>query len=354
MTDHSVILETGSAGDAFAALAARPRARLCATVTPIERLPRLSKQLGGATLFVKRDDLTPVAMGGNKLRQLEFYVGEALAEGADTLLITGAVQSNFVRLAAAVACRAGMQCHLQLEERVDSCAPEYRESGNVLLDRLFGATLHRYPVGEDEQGADAELERLANGLRDAGRRPYVIHLGPDHPPLGALGYVDAAREIVAQLETGGIDIDRVVVASGSGATHAGLLFGLRLLDVPIAVTGICVRRPAAAQRQRIVGHCEGIAALLGVANPVSAADVLLDDRYLAPGYGKPGAEAREAIRLAARQEGLLVDPVYTAKALAGALQAAATPGAGVLFVHTGGSPAIFGYREIMSGVAAGA
>ncbi len=332
---------------AFDVLDTLPRVRLAGSVTPLETLGNLSTHVGGAPLVVKRDDLTPLGMGGNKVRQLEFYLGEALAGGADTVLITGAVQSNYVRLTAAAARRLGMRCHAQLEARVDRHDAAYRESGNVLLDRIFGATIHHYDQGEDEAGADARLESIAATLAADGHRPYVIHLGPGHPSLGALGYVDAARELVAQTESVGLDAGHVVVASGSGATHAGLLFGLRLFGADLPVTGACVRRDASRQRERIASHCESLAELLGVRNPVTAADIVCDDRFLAPGYGRSGPAAREAIALAAHCEGLLVDPVYTAKSLACAIDIAgtrATAGA-VLFLHTGGTPAVFGYAD---------
>jgi len=205
-----------------AAVASLPRTPFLPWMTPIEHQPRLSAALG-IDLLVKRDDLTGLAFGGNKVRQLEFYFGRARAADADTVLITGAVQSNYVRVAAACAARLGMACHVQLEERVPDVDAVYRTSGNVLLDQLLGATLHAYPVGEDEEGADRRLRQIADGLERQGRRPYVIPLGAGNPPTGALGYIRCAEEILGQ--TG--DFDHVVVASGSGHTHAGLLFGLR-------------------------------------------------------------------------------------------------------------------------------
>ncbi len=337
----------GELHEAFAALDRLPRVRLAGTVTPLETMRNLSARAGGAALVVKRDDLTPLAMGGNKVRQLEFILGDAMAKRADTVLITGAVQSNYVRLAAAASRRLGLSCHVQLEARVDRDDPAYRESGNVLLDRLLGATIHRYHDGEDEAGADRRLDEIAAGLADEGRRPYVIHLGQGHPSLGALGYVDAARELVGQVESVGLDVSRVVTASGSGATHAGLLFGLRLLGVPTPVAGACVRRDAERQRARIAAHCDSLSQLLGVDNPVKDGDIVTDDRFFAPGYGLAGEAAREAIRLAAHAEGLIVDPVYTAKSLALAIDAARATSAGgaVLFLHTGGVPAIFAYPD---------
>ena len=326
------------------------RVRLAHVPTPVEAMVNLGRELGAAGLFVKRDDCTGLAFGGNKVRQLEFYFGAAREAGADTALITGAVQSNFVRLAAAAANRLGMDCHIQLEERVPKSDPVYRNSGNVLLDRLLGATLHAYPDGEDEAGADRRLGEIADRLRGEGRKPYIIPLAPGHPPLGALGYVDAAREILAQMDEEGRAFDEVVVASGSGHTHAGLLTGFRALGSPVRVTGVCVRRDAATQRARIGTRCAEIAGLLGIDPVVGDADIHLNDDFLAPGYGRLNDATREAMALAARTEGLLLDPVYTSKAMAGFIQRAREAGAdrSLLFVHTGGTPALFAYEPALT------
>lgn len=225
---------------AFRRLDELPRARLAHLPTPIEEMPNLAAALGGdLRLYVKRDDCTGLAFGGNKIRQLEFYMGEAQAAEADTILITAAVQSNFIRSAAAAARKLGMDCHIQLEERVPRDDATYHQSGNVLIDKLLGATLYSYPDGEDEAGADARIAEIAKGLN---RRPYIIHLAPGHLPLGALGYVDAARELVGQMAESDLAFDEIVVASGSGHTHGGLLLGLRALGCDVPVTRVCVRR----------------------------------------------------------------------------------------------------------------
>ena len=291
-----------------------------------------------------------LAFGGNKVRQLEFYIGEARAQQADTVLITGAVQSNFVRLAAAAARKAGMACHIQLEERVAKSDTIYRNSGNVLLDRLLGATLHSYPDGEDETGADKRLGEIADDLKEAGRRPYIIPLAPGHKPLGALGYVAAADELLRQIAEADLEVDEIVVASGSGNTHAGLLFGLRAIGSAITVTGICVRRQADAQHPRIAARCREIAELLEVESKVEDSDINLVDAFLPPGYGYAGQETFSAILLAARTEALILDPTYTGKAMAGFIhQAKAAGGTGTrIFIHTGGTPAIFAYENEMT------
>jgi 1-aminocyclopropane-1-carboxylate deaminase/D-cysteine desulfhydrase-like pyridoxal-dependent ACC family enzyme len=229
----------------------------------------------------------------------------------------------------------------------------YRASGNVLLDRLLGATLHDYPIGEDEAGADARLEDIAADLRRRSRRPFVIHLGLGHPPLGALGYVAAAAELVGQLEERKLLLDEIVVASGSGHTHAGLLFGLRALGCRVPVTGACVRRGREEQTARIKDHCGRIAQMLEVDDPVGDDDVRLVDDFLAPGYGQLNPAMIDALKLTARREGLILDPVYTAKAMAAAFHRSKELGCGrsLLFVHTGGVPAVFGYESLLTPLA---
>ncbi len=323
-----------------------PRVALTQAPTPIEPMARLGAELG-IDLFVKRDDLTGLAMGGNKARQLEYYFGAAQAAKADTILITGAVQSNFVRMAAAAAARLGMAAHVQLEDRVPGMGAEYARSGNVLLTDLLGAKRYTYPRGEDEAGADARLHDLATDIRRRGGRPYVIPLAPNHPPLGALGYIVAAQEVSAQMAQANQTFDCIVVASGSGLTHSGLLFGLRACGHDMPVQGICVRRAAGPQTARIASKCEEIAEMLGVPSPVTAQDIRLDDAALAPGYGRLSKAVNEAIRLAATREGLLLDPVYTGKVMAGLIALARermwSKDARVLFIHTGGTPALFAY-----------
>ena len=337
-------------GDRLGRLETFPRATLAHLPTPLEAMENLAREIGGPRLFVKRDDCTGLALGGNKVRQLEFYLGDARAKGADTILITGAVQSNYVRSAAAAARKLGLDCHIQLEERVAKNDPAYRTSGNVLLDRLLGATLHAYPRGEDEAGADRRLEDSAAELAGQGRRPYVIHLSPGHPPLGALGYVVAAREIVEQAAAQGVTLDEIYVASGSGHTHAGLLVGLCALGQSVRVTGVCVRRDAKAQVPRVWARCIEISELLQIEQPVEEFDIRVVDDVLAPGYGELNEATLGAMQRAARAEGLILDPVYSGKVMAGFLAGAeaAAPGRNLLFIHTGGTPALFAYEPSLT------
>ena len=325
-----------------------PRVRLGHGPTPLDAAPRLGAALG-IELWIKRDDCTGLAMGGNKVRQLEFPLGEAQSRDADTLLITSAVQSNYVRVAAAAGRRLGMETHIQLEERVPDVDALYRTSGNVLLDRLFGAKLHSFPVGEDEPAADAALDLLAQSLAEEGRRPYVIHLAPAHPPLGALGYVIAAEEVLAQARSLDLAFDAVVCPTGSALTHAGLLVGLRVLGNDVPVYGICVRRDAASQAARVEKVAERLAGMIERPEDFDAGDVAAFDGVLAPGYGRINDAVGEAIALAARQEGLLLDPVYTGKTMAGLIEHVRSgvipAGSRVLFIHTGGLPALFAYGD---------
>ena len=332
----------------LAAIDRFPRVRLGHSPTPLEPAPNLGAALG-IELWLKRDDCTGLAFGGNKVRQLEFYLGEARARGADTLLTTGAVQSNFVRVAAAGARQLGMDVHLQLENRVEAADDLYRGSGNVLLDRLLGATLHAFAAEGGESAADAALDRLAESLSGTGRKPYVIHVGLDHPPLGGLGYVVAASEVLEQVRTRGIGFDAVVCASGGALTHAGLLVGMRALGEPVPVHGICVRREARQQRVRVARRATELAAMIGFPKVFAADDVHASDEVHPPGYGLLNEAIGEAISMAARLEALLLDPVYTGKAMAGLVDLVRAgriaAGSRVLFVHTGGLPAIFSYAS---------
>ena len=312
-----------------------PRRRLISGTPPLERLANLSGRDGRAPILVKRDDLTGLGLGGNKVRKLEFYTGQALAQGCDTLVITGAVQSNYVRVTAAAACAAGLDAG-------------YRTGGNVLLDRMFGATLHHLPAEASEADADAGLDAIADALRAKGRNPYVIHLGAAFEPRGGLGYILAAREILDQIAQAGVSVTQVVTASGSGQTHSGLLTGLRLAGSTLPVTGVCVRRDAVQQQARITQICGNLGRLIGRPDLVGPDDIVVTDRFLGPGYGKNSPETWGAFLAAARQEGLLLDPVYTSKSFAGALAMAddrdAMAGGAVLYLHTGGLPALFAYE----------
>ncbi|MCP4934006.1 MAG: D-cysteine desulfhydrase family protein [bacterium] len=339
--------------DLLPALKAFPTADLNTHVTSLDHLPRLGARLG-VELIVKRDDTLQLGMGGNKVRQLEYYLGPGVREGADTVLITGAVQSNFVRLCAAAARKLGWQAVVQLEHRVPRDDVIYKNSGNVLLNQLFGAEIHYFSQGEDEAAADAALDRMANEVRARGRRPYVVHLGINHPPIGGLGYASCAAECYAQFQARGAMPDHVVIASGSGLTHAGFLVGARAVGWDVKIHGICVRREATQQRKRIVRRAAELDKMLGT-DRITPQDTIVDDSVLAPGYGQMNDRVMEAITFAARDEGLLTDPVYTGRTLAGLISLVNSgkieQGSSVAFIHTGGLPAIFAYQnDIVSGL----
>ncbi|MEX3009430.1 D-cysteine desulfhydrase family protein [Hoeflea sp. TYP-13] len=336
-----------AAFDLLPELEAHARVDLGLVCSDIDRLDRLGERIG-VSLLAKRDDAQPLAMGGNKVRQLEYYLGPGREQGADTVLITGAVQSNFVRLCAAAARKIGWEAIVQLEERVPKDDVFYNTSGNVLLDHLLGARIHSFAEGEDEAAADANLDRLAEEQRAAGRTPHVVHLGTDHRPLGGLGYALCAVEAWLQLEALGQSPDHVVIPSGSGLTHAGFLAGARAIGWNVPVHGICVRRPAHLQQPRIEMRSAELDQMLEGRAGLCAVDVMVDDVTLSPGYGRMNEDVLAAIRYAALDEALLLDPVYSGRTMAGLVSLVSRgvirKGETVLFIHTGGLPAIFGYQ----------
>jgi L-cysteate sulfo-lyase len=328
-----------------------PTVNLSHKPTPLERLDNISSDFQ-TNIWIKRDDCTGLAFGGNKSRQLEFYIGHAKSLGADILLTTGAIQSNHVRMTVAAARKTNMDVEVQLEHRVEREQVEYHQSGNPFLVKLMGAKIHYYPVGEDEDGADQAMIDRAEVLRQEGRNPYVIPLSNAKTPYGALGYVEAAEEILQQLESTNLKPDRFIVPTGSASTHAGFLLGLRASGCLIPVQGICVRRDAVSQRNRVATKIQSVVDLMGLDIKISDEDVVCDDRFLAPGYGQLNEAASGAIKLMARREGIFLDPTYSGKSFAGLLDCIDSENYGVdnhvVFLHTGGSPSLFGYPELVS------
>ncbi len=328
------------------------RVRLGHWPTPLEPMKGLARRLNAERLFIKRDDCTGLATGGSKTRKLEFLVGEAMHQGADTLLTCGAVQSNHVRQTAAAAAFMGLACEAILEERVQGAPAAYHESGNVLLDHLFGVRLHRVPGGS---AMDAALEALAQQLREQGRKPYVIPGGGSNA-LGSLGYVDCVLELQRQCEAMGLRKPHLVHATGSAGTQAGLVAGVHALGLGWPVTGIGVRAPREAQEAKVYELAQRTLALLGVKQPLPRSSVVADDRFIGAGYGIATDSMVEAVTMLARTEGILADPVYTGKGLAGLLDMVRTgrfqPDEDVIFVHTGGSAGLFGYGTAFASVAA--
>ena len=316
-----------------------PRLELIGAPTPLEYLPRLSDRLG-RDIFIKRDDVTPIALGGNKLRKLEFLAADALREGADTLVTAGAIQSNHVRQTAAVAAKLGLHCVALLENPIGTTAENYLTNGNRLLLDPFNAQVEMCDALTDPQ---AQLGELATRLEAQGFRPYVIPVGGSNA-LGALGYVESAQEIAQQCE-GAVAISSVVVASGSAGTHAGLAVGLEQLMPQAELIGVTVSRSVEAQKPKVVAIQQALAQSLELQ---ARADITLWDDYFAPGYGTPNDAGMEAVKLLAQLEGILLDPVYTGKAMAGLIdgisQKRFKDEGPILFVHTGGAPALFAYH----------
>ncbi|WP_306002948.1 D-cysteine desulfhydrase [Brevundimonas sp. C43] len=328
-------------------LARFARIRLAHLPTPLEPLPRLSEELG-LDLWIKRDDCTGLAGGGNKTRKLEFLLGAAFEQDADTLVTQGAVQSNHVRQTAAAAAAHGLACEIILEERTGSRATDYVGNGNVLLDRLFGATLRTVPGGTDMV---AELEKTAAEVRARGGKPYVIPGGGSNP-VGALGYVDCAREIVVQADEMDLEVHRIVTATGSAGTHAGLVAGLAVMGTDIPVLGIGVRAPKDRQEANVFKLAEETAALLGQPGRVTREMVVANCDYVGEGYGLIDQGVIDALTLAARLDGIVLDPVYSGKAMKGLIalaRAGEFKGETVVFLHTGGAQGLFGYQTEIEG-----
>jgi L-cysteate sulfo-lyase len=324
-------------------LARFPRVHLAHLPTPLERLDRLSAELGGPEIWIKRDDCTGLSTGGNKTRKLEFLMAEAQAMGADTVITQGATQSNHARQTAAFAAKLGMACHILLEDRTGSNDSNYNTNGNVLLDHLHGATTSKRAGGMDMQ---AEMEKVAAKLNSEGRKVYVIPGGGSNP-TGALGYVNCAFELVGQANDRSLVIDHLVTATGSAGTQAGLITGLKAINAGIPLTGIGVRAPKQKQEESVFGLAQKTAEKLGCPGVVAREDVVADSNYVGAGYGIPREDTLQAIRMFAQLEGILLDPVYSAKGAAGLIdycrKGRFRKGERVVFLHTGGSAALFGY-----------
>ena len=320
-----------------------PRILLARLPTPIEPLPRLSAHLDGPKLYVKRDDLTGLGLGGNKLRKLEFLLGEARAQDAEVVLTVGALQSNHARLTAAACARLGLDCELILR-RGSHASEAYLHSGNLLLDRLFGARLHELQAQESREERMAVRAEI---LRAEGQRPYCIPVGGSCG-LGNLGYVACANEILLQSDEMNVRFDAVVVATGSGGTQGGLVAGMKLAD-GVPVIGIAVEGTRTEQEVLAAGQAAEALRLLGQEETDIESTVEVLDEFVGPGYARPSESMREALSMAARFEGLVLDPVYTGKAFAGFIALARSGRYGkdqsLLFVHTGGTPGLFGYPE---------
>ena len=326
-------------------LARFPRIRLGHMPTPLEPMENLSRHLGGPRLWIKRDDCTGLSTGGNKTRKLEYLMAEAIGQNADIVITQGATQSNHARQTAAAAAKLGLACLILLEDRTGYADAAYTQSGNVLMDKLHGADVSRRPGGADMQ---AEMEAAAAELRAAGRRPYVIPGGGSNP-VGALGYVNAALELLAQATAMDLRIDHLVHATGSAGTQAGLVAGLVALNSGIPVLGIGVRAPKAKQEANVLALAERTAVHLGLPGIIRPEHVVANCDYVGQGYGIPTEGMVEAVKLVAEKEGILLDPVYSGKGMAGLIDLIGKGQFGkdenVVFLHTGGQVGLFGYPE---------
>jgi len=329
-------------------LSRHPRVSLAHLPTPLEFLPRLTDHLGGPKIFVKRDDCTGLGTGGNKTRKLEFLMAEARSFGATTVITQGAVQSNHARQTAAAAARIGLKCELVFETRVEGASAAYLQSGNVFLDKMFGARIRTVPKGTD---MTAELDDVAEQLRKGGDIPYVIPGGGSNP-TGALGYIDCAFELITQANRQNLVIDHLVHATGSAGTQAGLAVGLKATHANIPLLGIGVSAGREAQEQRVFELAMATATFVGAAGAVRREDIVCNCDYVGPGYGVPTQAMNEAVLLLARLEGLLFDPVYTGKALAGMIDLVRKgffdDAENIVFIHTGGSAGLFAYVDQLS------
>jgi D-cysteine desulfhydrase len=323
-----------------------PRRGYLQEFTPVEPLSRLSEYLDvDINLFVKRDDLLPGAAGGNKTRKLDFCIADALSKGADTIITCGAIQSNHCRLTASWSAKEGLECHLILEERVKGT---YKAdgSGNNFLFELLGVKSKRVvPDGSDMM---AEMEITANSLKAKGKRPYIIPGGASNP-IGALGYAACAEELMQQLNRMQLRIDHIIVPSGSAGTHAGMAVGLAGSSANIPMYGINVSRTKNVQEEIVYELAGQTAELLKIQQGVSRSEIVCYDDYVGPGYSLPTKEMIEAVKLFAAKEAILLDPVYSGKTAAGLIDLARRgvfeKGSNVLFLHTGGSPALYAYMD---------
>ncbi len=329
-------------------LARFPRIQLGHFPTPLEKLDNLTRALGGPDIYIKRDDCTGLATGGNKTRKLEFLAADAVAQGADTLVTQGATQSNHVRQTAAAARKLGMTCHALLERRVENMGDGYETAGNVLLDDLLQCEYAFRPDGAD---MNAEAQALAAALKEKGRKPYFIPGGGSNT-IGALGYVHAAQELVYQADTTGLKIDKIVHATGSAGTQAGILAGLYAMNTPIDVIGISVRAKRAQQIANVHKLAAATAEMIGARGELPVEMVEAYDDYVGSGYGQPTDSMVDAIALLAREEGIFLDPVYSGKGMAGMIglinKGILKKGENVVFIHTGGAAALAAYEHLFS------
>ncbi|WP_315725543.1 D-cysteine desulfhydrase family protein [Sphingosinicella rhizophila] len=313
--------------------------------TPFHPMARLAAELGLPSLYIKRDDCTGFALGGNKARKLEFTFADALAKGATAVITSGGSQSNHVRQTAAAATKLGLKCLAVLHSAFETTTDSYLRSGNRLLHDMFGAELHF--VADAEEATSEKIEALRLGLEAAGERSYVVPLGASDG-LGSLGYVVCANELVSDFASASIAPSHIFVGTGSAGTHGGLLAGLRLAGWEGQVIGISVSEPAEIKRGKVRDVIAQIGLTLGRSLPVKDEDIIVYDQYVGTDYGYPTPQSTAALIATARAEAVLLDPVYTAKVMAGMIDLLTRGKLGEVrdpvFLHTGGAPALFAYE----------
>ena len=322
-----------------------PRIALAHLPTPLEFLPRLSKYLGGPNIYVKRDDCTGLGTGGNKTRKLEFLIADSLEKKSTVIITQGAIQSNHARQTAAAASKVGMKCELVFEKRTDNPTKLYLNSGNVFLDNLFGSKIREVDKDSD---MDAEMQKVAEELRNKGEVPYIIPGGGSNP-VGELGYVDCALEIIKQTNECNLVIHHIIHATGSGGTQSGLICGLKAMNSRIPLLGISVSASKSDQEEKVFNLACKTAEYIGLSGIIKREDIVANGDYVGKGYGIPTKEMNDAIILLARLEGILFDPVYTGKALAGMISLIGdnyfSDDENILFIHTGGIAGLFAYQD---------
>ena len=330
-------------------LARFPRLHFAHLPTPLEPMERISRELGGPNIWIKRDDCTGLSTGGNKTRKLEFLMADAVDRGADTIITQGAIQSNHARQTCAIAAKLDFECHILLEDRTGYHDEAYAHNGNVLLDQLHGATLSIRPAGSD---MNAEMEQFAQQLRDDGKKPYIIPGGGSNE-IGALGYVNAALELIHQANERSLRIDHLLHATGSTGTQAGLVVGMEAMNSAIPVYGVSVRANKQTQEDNVYALVQRTCEFVGLSPALVARDkIVANSDYVGDGYGLPTASMVEAVKMLASYEGILLDPVYSGKGFAGLIDLIRKghfkQGENVVFLHTGGSVSLFAYPQVFN------
>ena len=322
-----------------------PRERFTKLPTPLQFLPNLTKALGGPKIYIKRDDLTGMATGGNKTRKLEFLMAEAIQAKATDIITQGATQTNHGSQTSAIAATYGLKCHLLLENRRMNKDDEYLNSGNILLSKILDTNILHFDKGTD---MNKEMNKLADNIRLQGGTPYIVPGGASNP-LGSMGYVNCALEIIDQANMRNLRIDTIFTATGSSGTQSGLVSTLKVIKSPITVMGIGTNAGPIRQREKILKLSQKIIDFLDYDIQMQEEDIQVNCDYIGTGYGDPTNKCLEAIKMVAKLEGIFLDPTYTGKAMAGLIdlvrKGVYTKDQNIIFLHTGGQSSLWGYKK---------